>query len=355
MSQVAESAARLSACQSYYGFPIVATVTLADDVLMTRTSTYTDVVIVVSTSTAYSTADETSTVYETVHSTETEYTTTITNTVSTTVTASPAVVTLKKKLRRRGRCKPTTTTSTTTTTAAPVPDDVEINPVPSNCENFSEWASACSCLDLGTVTESGGVPATSVIDETVTVTAPSTTETVVTVGVTTVVVKPATTTLVSTLSTQTIAITTVASTINPAPPVPTSFRIMMETSGSPAKYLMLSNSVGPRYLTTSSTGTQFYMAPDGDTLAMDSDHAISMYTSQATTYGVVWFTSSASATYFKDTCRMDPDTLIISCSGPGQSGVTLSRFRLCSGIVVLTTESTNLSCEGPYQMKAVPI
>lgn len=355
MSQVAGSVAQLSACQSYFGFPTVATVTLpAEDILVTRTSTYTDVVIVVTTSTAYSTAEETSTVYETVRSTATEYTTTVTNTVSTAVTASPAVSTLKKKkLRRRGRCKPTTTTAT-----ASIPTDEPINPVPSNCENFGEWSSACSCLDLGTVTEYAGVPPTSVIDEIVTVSAPSTTGTIVTVGVTTVVVKPATTTLVSTLSTQTVATTTVTSTIIPAPPIPTSFRVMLDSGSSAGQYLSLYEGSAPYGVAMADTGSQFYLPVGGDTLSMGSDHSFIMYVSmQGSTYGPVYFAtpSGAWSNFSKATCSLDPDTLIISCSTPGW-GTPLDSFKSCGNVIMLTTASMNQGgCRGPIQMKAVPV
>ncbi|KAK4456705.1 hypothetical protein QBC42DRAFT_53604 [Cladorrhinum samala] len=362
MSQVAESADRLSACQSFFGFPKVATVTLpGDDVLVTSTSTYTDVVIVVTTSTTYSTAEETSTIYETVHSTATEYTTTVTNTVSTAVTALPAVSTLKKKkLRRRGQCKPitgTTTASPTTTTAISAPSDEPIIP-PSECENFSEWSSACACLDLGTVTESTGVPATWVKDEIVTVSAPSTTGTVVTVGVTTVVVKPATTTLVSTLSTQTVAITTVTSTIVPAPPVPTSFRIMLDSGSSAGQYLSLYDGSAPLGLIAADTGMQFYLPLGGDTLSMGSDNSFIMYVSvQGAEYGPVYFSppSSVFSDFSKATCRLDPDTLIVSCSVPGLVA-PLDSFKSCGNVIMLTTPTMNQGgCRGPIQMKAVAV
>ncbi|KAK4461198.1 hypothetical protein QBC42DRAFT_347348 [Cladorrhinum samala] len=204
-----QPAAQLLSCQSVFGFPVIPTLTLPGEteVFSTRISTYTDVVVVVTTSTVYSTAEETSTAYDTEYSTATEYTTTVINTITTAVsadaapsiTAAPALP-KRQKLARRGGCKPRTTST-------------GLSLVPSNCVNLAEYSAACACLEPSTVRVPE--PATTVItiDETVTVPAASTQEMVVTVGVTTVVVKPATTTIGTTLLTETIATTILTETI----------------------------------------------------------------------------------------------------------------------------------------------
>ncbi|KAK4225705.1 hypothetical protein QBC38DRAFT_482315 [Podospora fimiseda] len=203
--------AQLSSCQSLFGFPAVPTVTIPSDQnkFLTLTSTYTDVVIVVTTSTAYSTAEETSTAWETSYTTATEYTTTITSTI--TAAPSSAAETLppaRKKLKRRGGCKP----STSSTLA------------PNYCSDVAEYSAACACIEPQPVTETATSAITSVAEETITVSSVSTQETVVTVGVTTVVLKPATTTIATTLSTQTVAIVTATSA---APPLATMFALFL--------------------------------------------------------------------------------------------------------------------------------
>ncbi|KAM7206160.1 hypothetical protein V8F20_002942 [Naviculisporaceae sp. PSN 640] len=215
--------AQLSACQSLFGLPLVATVTQtvpADDVFSTRTSTSTDVVIVVTTSTAYSTAEQTSTVFETLYSTTMEYTRTVTNTLSATITATPtppAKNKKKRKVKRRGACKPKSSSITSHSSSTAAPTSAQ-PPIPSNCANLAEYSSACACIEPRTVTEYAD-SVTSIVDETTTVVAASTIGTVVTVGITTVVVQPATTTIPTTLKTQTATTTTATTTVTPIPTI----------------------------------------------------------------------------------------------------------------------------------------
>ncbi|KAK4227787.1 hypothetical protein QBC38DRAFT_544821 [Podospora fimiseda] len=340
--------AQLSSCQSLFGFPPAPTVTLpAEDVFSTQTSTYTDVVIVVTTSTAYSTAEETSTAYETLYSTATEYTTTITNTVSTTVAAvsQPSIHKRSRsnKLKRREGCKPKTTTASDEPAAPTATTSDLLSPVPSSCANHKEYSSACACIEPSTVTEYAAA-ITSVVDEAVTVPVASTQETIVTVGVTTVVVKPATTTLISTLSTETVTTATVTSTIIPAPPVPTAFGLNLVGSGDPP--LLLSGPSGTPAYTFATGGegdlpTALSLPAGGGQLFVQNLPSHKMYIRMSTTsYGAVFFASDSYTatgpwTWTKPTCSVDFDTKAFSCNVQSTT-ISLVRFIKCGTYLYMT-------------------
>jgi len=316
-------AAQLSSCQSLFGFPAVPTVTLpaGEDAFTTVTSTYTDVVIVVTTSTAYSTAEEISTAYDTVYSTATEYTTTVTNTVFSTVTAAAAPSPARKKrdsnkLKRRGGCKPKTTT-TTTATSEPLSEPT------GHCSNIAEYSSACACIEPRTSTVF--LTQTDTVQETVTVPGPaSTQETVVTVGVTTMVVKPATTTLVSTLSTETVATATETSTVMPAPAIPTAFAITFGSdSVNAGKYLSIVG-VPPAYTVSmansAASSYKFALPASGGRMSLSDWPTHELYIRMSTnSYGLAFlttasYTSTTAYTWQKATCSVTPETLEISCT-----------------------------------------
>ncbi|KAK4161493.1 hypothetical protein QBC43DRAFT_95304 [Cladorrhinum sp. PSN259] len=360
---------QLSACQSIFGFPTVPTVTLpAEDALQTRTLTATSVVIVVTTSTAYSTAEETSTAYDTLYSTVTEYTRTITNTVLTTTTASAAITTVipparKRSLRRRGACKPKTTTTS------------DLSPTgPASCPNLAAYSSACACIQPSTVTQYGSSP-TSFVDEIVTVSAASTVETVVTVGVTTVVVKPATTTIITTISTETAATTTQVSTVNPAPPTPTKFNLELfhfaDEEPSPREFITIAGSAQgmAMKITTTPPSPQglLYLPPGGGRpwIVGATDFVMWNFTpagSQRPYIGTPVLQTPAYAsvmagmgTWGVVTCTVHPDvdlgTSFLNCKTNGRG----DRFFRCGNDVYLTYNATPFpECE-PLLLKVVPV
>ncbi|KAK4207799.1 hypothetical protein QBC37DRAFT_432892 [Rhypophila decipiens] len=351
--------AQLSACQSVFGIPVVQTVTLpADDVFWTRTSTHTDVVIVVTTSTAYSTAEDISTAYETAYSTTTQYTMTVTSTVSTTATAGAAAQAKKNRRRRRAACKPKPSHALTTslepvassTTTTPDP-----TPIPSNCPNLADYSSACACIEPRTVTtQPADSAATSIIDETVTVSAASTVETIITVAVTTVVVKPATTTLTSTIQTQTVTTTTTTSTVTP---IPTIFNLQLidldDLSRHDGEYLTIQGSGQGMALqvfsSTPSSAGLLSLTAGASTPSIRGSPDFVMWAwvepGQTRPIGKVVFQNNyyagvISGEWRKVTCQFDtvslPGHLYFNCQAPG----SLGRFFRCDSEIFLTNNAT---------------
>lgn len=354
-----DPAAQLSACQSIFGFPVVQTVTLpAEDIFSTRTSTTTDVVVVITTSTAYATAEETSTALETAESTITEYTTTVTSTVLTTVSAPAPTVTVVKrgsgshKLKRRGGCKPkTTTTSESSTgtnepassTTASMETDEPTSTSPADvCADPSVYSSACACLEASPATVYVSA-ATSIIDEATTVTSFSTEGAAITVTVTDLDTVSGTTTLLSTLSTVTTVTTTVTATASPAPVAPTSFGLVLADGSNVGKSLVISgsalayvfvwaNGVGPRTLGLPAAGGQPFV---------ENSDTYKMYVRLSTTsYGVVFFTTpayvaSSAFTWAPVSCSVDAETLVMSCSTPN-----LMRFLQCGSTIYMANANT---------------
>ncbi|KAK3331603.1 hypothetical protein B0T19DRAFT_482069 [Cercophora scortea] len=363
--------AQFSACQSVFGFPVVPTVTLAVDPIVSTlvaTSTYIDVVI--STSTVYSTLEQTSTSYATVYETATEYTTTLVNTITTTVT--PTVTALPKKRspkkrghHKRGSCKhstssglpsssdvPSSTSSSSeaasTTVSSEAPSSTisssALFPIATNCPSLAEYSSACACLEPATVTEYASA-ATSVVLETAATTIPSTTETVVTVAVTTVVVKPATATLISTLSTLTATTTTATATATPAPVVPQTFGLVMADGANAGKAASIGGSA-PAYTfiwSSSQLPTSLTLTSAGTVPFMTSNAVYKMYVRASTTaYGLVFFTTSSyvsttSYLWLPVTCSLAPTTLVMSCS---TSTNNLTRFLQCGSNFYMANPTT---------------
>ncbi|KAM7208366.1 hypothetical protein V8F20_001344 [Naviculisporaceae sp. PSN 640] len=256
--------AQLSGCQSFFGFPIVPTVTLsAEPVYSTdiATSIYND--IVTSTQTLQLTSTETLTSTVTISETETEYTATVVNTLLTTEVATittrvaaPATTTTPpaKRLRRRrgSRCKPRSSSVVTTPVASassPVSSTTGPSfPLASACPNEAAYSSACACLELPAVTQSPD-PITSIIRETKVITVTSTTfTTAVEVATQTVRAEDdVTTTATATLSTNRQTTTTVATTTTTTvnAPIPTVFEV--RTNESPARNLYFGGSGNPYY------------------------------------------------------------------------------------------------------------
>ena len=370
-------AAQLSGCQSLFGFPLVPTVTSAADPVFStviETSTYTDIII--STSTAYSTVDDFLTSTETVSETATQYTTTVVNTVSATVTVTPA----KKKKRRRDFCKGKSSTtpassafsasSTISAVSSEAPSSLApsssappssapssssappsstsatpLFPLATDCPSLPDYSSACACLEPTTVTEYHD-PITSIIHQTSVTTISSTTEAVVTVVTTTIIVKPATTTLTSTLSTLTTTTTTVQQTTTLPPPVPTSFGLVLRdgvnvgrsaalAGTAPAFTFVWAAGVSPAtlHLDTSAGPAQPVLA---------SGATYKMYVRLSTTsYGIVFFTtasyvSTSAYTWLPVTCALNPVGLAISCS----TTTGFVRFLQCGSNFYMANAST---------------
>ncbi|KAK3681788.1 hypothetical protein B0T22DRAFT_494774 [Podospora appendiculata] len=333
--------AQFSACQSVFGFPVVPTVTLAVDPILSTsiaTSTYIDVVI--STSTVYSTLEQASTSYATVYQTATEYTTTLVNTLTTTV--APAVSAVPKKRsnkkrghHKRGNCKHSTSSGLSSSSEAPssTTSSSALFPIATNCPSLAEYSSACACLEPATVTEYASA-ATSVVLETATTTIPSTTEAVVTVAVTTVVVKPATATLVSTLTTLTATTTIATVTATPAPVVPQTFELVV-ADGPNAGVPVVTNGVSPAFTLAWVNGripVSLGLTSAGTIPFLTSNTAFKMYVRASTSaYGIVFFTtpsyaSTTSYAWLPVTCSLAPSTLVMSCS---TTGYGFTRFLSC--------------------------
>lgn len=338
-----DPADQLSACQSLFGIPQVATVTVAANAVFstaTATSTYTD--IIVDTSTVYSTVEEISTSYETAYVTATEYTTTAAQTLTVTVPANVG----KRGMKRRRGCRPSTSIISSTLASAvpsqssssPSSSATPSPPVASSCADLAEHSSACACLEPATVTSYYDA-VTSIIYSTKPVTVTSTSNTVVTVAVTTVIVKPATTTLTSTLSTQTDSTTTV--TVTAAPAAPTIFTVrladgvnvgrpVLNYGTNPYQKLVWAPSGTPRALTLSEGALSLMNPPNYPIYKM-------YIRLNAATYGMVYMITDETATtpsgdtWLPATCSVDPYTLILSCS----TTTGLHRFLTCGTSIYL--------------------
>ncbi len=352
-----DPAAQLSSCQSLFGFPQVATVTLAADPIFStaiETSTYTD--IIVATSTVYSTVEQVSTSYETAYATATEYTTTATETL--TVTVSAAAVSKRGVKRRRG-CKLGTTLSSAVpseTSASASSSETSASPSSSAdaCADLAVHSSACACLEPATVTSYYDA-VTSIIYATEPATVTSTSDTVITVAVTTVVVKPATTTLTSTLSTQTETTTTATATATPA--APATFTLAMVDGANAGKSVVLVSSGATYTLSGTASGTAASLSLSAGTLSLLSDSTYRAYIRLSTTsYGVIFlatqsYVSASAYTWLPLTCTVDPSTLLASCSTT--SG--LNRFLSCGAYLYFANPTTTPSGCFEVHLQAVKI
>ncbi len=352
-----DPAAQLSSCQSLFGFPQVATVTLAVDPVFStaiETSTYTD--IIVATSTVYSTVEQESTSYETAYATATEYTTTATQTLTVTVPAPSAA---KRGVKRRRGCKLSTTLSSAVPSETPAStSSSETSASPSTsadvCADLAVHSSACACLEPATVTSYYDA-VTSIIYATEPATVTSTSDTVITVAVTTVVVKPATTTLTSTLSTQTETTTTTTSTAAPA--APSTFTLSMVDGANAGKSVVLVASGATYTLSGTASGTTASLRLDAGALSLLSESTYGAYVRLSTTsYGIIFmatqsYVSSSAYTFLPLTCTVDPSTLLASCSTT--SGLT--RFLSCNAYLYFANPSTTPSGCVELHLKAVKI
>ncbi|KAK3339915.1 hypothetical protein B0T25DRAFT_523583 [Lasiosphaeria hispida] len=343
--------AQLSACSSLFGFPVVPTVTVpVEPVLSTSiaTSTYTDIII--STSTVYSTVEETLTSYESVLETSTEYTTTLVNTITTTVPA-PVTVTvtqLEPRRKRRLECKAKTSSKVSSVVSSVVPSSAVLSSAaPSSsalfadkCVDVGQYSSACACLEPTTVTEYDAA-VTSIVRQIESTTIPSTTGTVITVAITTVIVSPATTTVTTTLTTLTETATTATTTSPPA--IPTLFGLVIKDGAKAGKGLARSGNIPAyTYAPTDGTPSGIYLTSAGTQPYLLFDSEYKMYVRLSTTsYGIVFWTtasyaSTSSFTWVPSLCALDVNGSL-AC---GTSSYGLTRFLLCGTTVYMTNPTT---------------
>ncbi|OIW33699.1 hypothetical protein CONLIGDRAFT_640798 [Coniochaeta ligniaria NRRL 30616] len=355
---------QLFGCQAMFGLPIITTVTLPSDPILSTTidtSTYTDIII--STSTVYSTLEETSTSYDTISETATAYTTTVVNTLTTTV-AAPTVVKRDTKKRRGCQPKPSSSstvssspaTSTESSTASSTTSASTLFPLATNCPSLEEYSSACACLEPTPVTEYA--PAiTSIIHETESATVESTTETVITLAVTTVIVQPASTTLTSTLTTLTSSTTTATQTSTPSPAVPQTFGLVLNDGANAGKPAVTAGAA-PAYTfqwASAGTPTQIGLTSPNTTPFLAANSGYMMYVRMSTSsYGIVFFTTpayvgSSSYTWAQVTCSLEPTTLVMSCTTPGG----LARFLQCGTNFYMANPTTTPGGCVEVHLKAV--
>ncbi|KAK0708430.1 hypothetical protein B0H67DRAFT_556916 [Lasiosphaeris hirsuta] len=348
--------AQLSACSSLFGFPAVPTVTLpVGPVLSTSIATSTEIDIIISATTVYSTVEETSTSYERVLETSTEYTTTLINTITVTVPAPATTTTLvpfkKRGRNRRRECKAKTSSKASSVVSSTAPSSAApSSAAPSSsalfadqCYDLGQYSSACACLEPTTVTEYEAA-VTSIVRLTESITVPSTTGTVITVAITTVIVNPATTTVTTTLTTLTETATTATSTEPAAPTVPTQFGLVLQDGPNAGKALVTSSSAPSYTFVWSSSG-----APSGIGLASAGtapylliDSSYKMYVRLSTsTYGVVFWTTPsyvASSSYSWVTLACILDVLgNFTCTS---SSNNLNRFLQCGSNIYMANPTT---------------